>query len=191
MQDVFELEPQTAIPLNSYILSYPHIASYMSAVANFSESDFVRGCHMVYGWMPTVLDLYPEPPNPSLGESALLLQKAKTTGALTADELESLAKVVNNSIVGASKLLHFVSPENFAIWDSKIYSFVHEQKPYNHRVNRVGAYLEYIGKLNELKADLRFKAFHRSVEQKIGYPVSAFRALELVMFLNPPIAEGR
>jgi hypothetical protein len=162
----------------------------MATTEEFTEADFVRACHMVYGWMPTILDLYFDPPNISLASSATLLEKARTTGVLTVDELESLAKVVNNSMVGASKLLHFASPENFAIWDSKIYAFVHEKKPYNHRVNQASAYLDYLGELRRLKNDNRFSAFHNSVNNKIGYPVSAFRAIELIMFLNSPAVES-
>ena len=186
MQDIFELEPNTNIPRNSYIASYPHIASYMAALGHFTEADFVRGCHMVYGWMPTILELHAGPQILSLSAAAALIEQARQTGELQEVELEALARVTNNSVVGLSKLLHFVSPDHFAIWDSKIYSFVHKKTPYNHRVNRVDAYRNYLEILVGLRSDPRFDLFHASVNNKTGYQVSALRALERVMFLNAP-----
>jgi len=191
MANVFDLEPHTRVLQDdSYILSYPHILSYFSAKATFDPADMVRGAHMVYGWMPTVLELYLEPPNPDLAAGAALLTRAKGTGALSDQEITSLAGLVNNSLVGASKLLHFVAPDQFAIWDSKIYAFVFEKKPYNYQVNEVASYRRYLSMLVSIRADARFNAFHASVNGKIGYAVLPLRAIELVMFLNAPVFRG-
>lgn len=191
MADVFDLEQHTRVlQEDSYILSYPQILSYFAAKTSFDATDVVRGAHMVYGWMPTVLELYPEPPNINLAAGAALLTKAKATGALLDQEIESLAALVNNSLVGTSKLLHFVSPDNFAIWDSKIYAFVFGRKPYNYRVNEVANYRSYLEELSRIQTDSRFRAFHASVNSKIGYAVSPLRAIELVMFLNAPVFGG-
>ena len=188
MRDVFDLEPDTDVrPGNSYIRSYPHILSYFADKTTFDTADFVRGAHLVYGWMPTVLNLYPEPPNIDLAGGAALLTKARADGKLSDEEIARLAKLVNNSLVGASKLLHFVAPNDFAIWDSKIYGFNFEEKPYNHRVNKVKNYRTYLGTLSHIQKDVRFPAFHSSVNGKVGYAVSSLRAIELVMFLKAPV----
>ena len=185
MQDVFALEPKTTIPQDeSYIISYPYLVGYFSAKSSFSATDLVAGAHMAYGWMPTILDLYPKKSRISFDGGAELLTKAKQTGTLDDAELQSLAWLVNNSLVGASKLLHFVSPGTFAIWDSRVYSFLHEDRPYNTRVNNVLTYRAYLRILAVLRQDSRFPAFHVSINQKVGYEVSALRALELVMFNN-------
>ena len=65
-----------------------------------------------------------------------MLTKAKQGLRLEAWEIDALAGLVNNSVVGASKLLHFVAPQTYAIWDSKVYAFVHERRPHHYRVNR-------------------------------------------------------
>lgn len=57
MTSIFELEPRTEIRRNSYVLSYPHLLSYFAKDV-FDAADVVRGAHMAYGWMPTILDLY-------------------------------------------------------------------------------------------------------------------------------------
>ena len=191
MTDVFDLEPNTRVLQDdSYILSYPHILGYFSGKKTFDSADVVRGAHMVYGWMPTVLQLYPETPNDDLAAGATILTKAKDTGVLSDEEIASLASLVNHSLVGASKLLHFVAPDRFAIWDSKIYAFIFQKKPHNYRVNDVAAYRRYLSLLAGIRSDPRFDAFHESVNRKIGYAVSPLRAVELVMFLNAPVFRG-
>ena len=78
MRNIFDLEPHTQVLQDdSYIISYPHILSYFSALETIGGADVVRGAHMVYGWMPTVLDLYPETPNKTLIEIAEILTQAK------------------------------------------------------------------------------------------------------------------
>lgn len=182
---VFDCEPHTTIPQDdSYIISYPYILAYFEQRGPFDTADLIRGAHIAYGWMPTVLELYPGPPNITLDAGAQLLTRAKRDGVLTDGEIEDLASLINNSLVGASKLLHFVAPEDFAIWDSRIYAFIFRQEPYSYRVKSVALYRDYLKALATIRADGRFEQFHASVKAKAGYPVSAFRAIELIMFLN-------
>jgi hypothetical protein len=189
MRDVFKLEPTTTIFHDDpYIASYPHLLDYFRSKGKIEVSEVVCGSHMVYGWMPTVLELYPDvEEGTDLAAAARLLMKAKAGDVLDGKEIGSLAGLVNNSLVGASKLLHFVAPRTYAIWDSKVFSFVHEKPPHNYRVNNVRAYQDYLQVLGELAKRLEFQPFHASVNKKVGYDVSAMRALELVMFLNAPV----
>jgi hypothetical protein len=149
-----------------------------------SESDFVCGAHLVYGWMPTVLNLNPGGIQITLKRGAEILTVAKNTGLVADTDLQLLKNLVNNSLVGASKLLHFLVPESFAIWDSKIYAFVFEEPAHNYRVNQVSKYREYMHELERIKGRHGFDSFHESVQSKVGYKISALRAIELVMFLN-------
>lgn len=182
MRDVFELEPTTQILTgNSYLLSYPHLLSYFASRDIFDASDLVRGAHMVYGWMPTILNLA-KSPNPDFNIGAEILNRARRDGRLSKDAIKSLVKLINNSLVGTSKLLHFVAPNKFAIWDSKVYTFVYEERPHHHQLNQVDRYCKYLRKLKKLCRDPRFKSFHESVNRKVGYDVSPMRAIELVMF---------
>jgi hypothetical protein len=187
MPDIFLLEPATAMPANnSYLRSYPAMVRFFAGIQVFTADDLICGAHMVYGWMPTALDLYPDPPNIDLQAGADLLTQAKATGSLNDAEIGSLADLVNHSVVGASKLLHFVNPESFAIWDSRIYRFLFAQPAYQHRVNTVPSYRDYLNRLGQLRLDGRLAALHASMNGKLGYAVSDLRAMELVMFLNSP-----
>ncbi len=141
MSDIFALEPGTVIDRRaSYILSYPYLLSYFAAKPELGVEDVVRGAHMVYGWMPTVLELHARAPDTALADAAELLNRAKQRQPLADPDIERLAGIVNHSLVGASKLLHFVAPHTFPIWDSKIYAFMFRQRAYNDRVARVESY---------------------------------------------------
>lgn len=188
MRDVFEIEHTTQILADdAYLVSYPYLLEYFSSKQFFDAGDVVRGAHMVYGWMPTILELYPEQGNTGLEAAAQTVFKAKVGAVLNFQEIEGLASLINNSLVGASKLLHFVAPTHYPIWDSKVYSFVHEERPHPYRVNSVVKYQEYVELLKDLTNNPRFQKFHASVQNKLGYKVSPVRALELVMFLNAPV----
>ncbi len=170
MPDIFALEQSTTISKNdSYLLSYPHLLNYFAAKSSFSAEDLVCGAHMVYGWMPTILDLYAHKPNIDLTEAACIMNTAKSSGILTDNQIIQLGKLVNNSLVGASKLLHFISPEHFAIWDSKVYAYIFREKAHNYRVNDVSKYRHYMRHLDNYQQDDRFSSFHSSVNSKVGY----------------------
>ncbi|WP_202949473.1 hypothetical protein [Paraburkholderia hospita] len=136
--------------------------------------------------MPTILDINPGTlPRTDLRLAASYLTKARRE-PLQHDDLAALKRLVNNSMVGASKLLHFVAPQRHAVWDSKVFAFCFDRYGYNYEVNNVRNYESYLSALKELMTDRRFDSFHAAVCSKVGYPVSGLRALELVMFLNAP-----
>ena len=189
MQDVFGLEKTSSInSKDSYILSYPYMIMFFASKEVIKADDLVCGAHMVYGWMPTILELYIDKGNLNLEQAAELLTGVKKGRGLTDEALGNLSKLINNSLVGASKLLHFISPGNFPIWDSKVFTFVFNTRPHNYRVNNIENYRKYIEVLSRLQEDPRFESLHNSMNQKIGYEVSPLRALELVMYLNAPVA---
>lgn len=192
LERIFELEPSISFRRrDSYIESYPYLCAHFSDKAVIGPQDVVLGAHMVYGWMPTVLGLDTGAVRGlSLVQAAELLTVARSRD-LDRGELSSLKGLINNSIVGASKLLHFVEPERYPIWDSRLYGFCHSKKGHAYQINCVDAYPSYRSRLMALMSDPRFPRFHASVNAKVGYPVSGPRALELMMFLATRPADGR
>ncbi len=184
---VLEMDLDTLVdPKDSYIISYPHILKYFQGIDKFSVEDLVCGAHMIYGWMPTILHLHPN--EVSLEGGVVILKKVKESGYIPGkyNDLEKLAKLVNHSLVGASKLLHFVAPEKFAIWDSLIYTYVFNEPASYNKLKKIDKYQKYIHGLEETKKETGFEAFRRGVCAKIGdnnTEISAFRAIELIMFL--------
>ena len=184
MTDVFALEKHTQIDqTQSYIRAYPYLLASMNVSQILDESSLVCGAHMVYGWMPTIVEIHATDCF-NAQDGAALLNKARAEGALSDDEIAKLAGLINRSVVGASKLLHFVNPEAFAIWDSRIYRFLFQKTAHQYRVNNAAEYQRYLILLRRLQKDPRFLEFHASINKKMGYQVSALRALEVVMFMN-------
>lgn len=184
LERVFGLERQTDdLKQDSYILSYRDMLGYFEGIRQLTSKDIVVGAHMVYGWMPTIVHLNKEGSDP--GELLRILQSVKDDKAdLSEDELITIKRYINNSVVGASKLLHFISPDRYPIWDSKIFQFTHGHMPHQYQVNNPGTYLKYREKMLALEQHPRFPEFHASVNSKLKYEVSGLRALELIMFLQ-------
>lgn len=189
MERIFELVDGTDIPESDpYIAAYPALRDYFNCLKEIKADDVIRGAHMVYGWMPTVLSLNTSTPDEGrLERAATMLNSARRGIDLKMGDLAALAKLVNNSVVGASKLLHFAAPDFYAIWDSKVCRFVTgSDRTYHQQVNDVQKYMTYIERLKVLQKHRDFKGFHAKVNTKVKYEVSPLRALELVMFLNAP-----
>lgn len=105
---------------SSYLASYPALIEHFQAIERFTANQFIVAAHLVYGWMPTILTLNFS----SLPEALPLINAARRGVILTAPELALLAGTVNNSVIGASKLLHFTNPSLYPIWDSRVFHFL-------------------------------------------------------------------
>lgn len=163
-----------------YINSYPHILQFFEEKIKFNESDIVQGLHMVYAWMPTTLKSIDWEHLPFVVSS---LNELKHGTYLHEGQLEALKRNTNNSLVGSSKLLHFISPEQYAIWDSKVIKYITGNKS-AYGVDNVDNYIHYLDKLYQLILDNHFTTIHQEVNSKMGYEVSKLRAAEAVMFLS-------
>ncbi|GJQ61098.1 MAG: hypothetical protein SCALA702_01510 [Melioribacteraceae bacterium] len=162
---------------NSYSESYPVFLDYFSRLNEIKEKDLIIGAHFVYGWMPTILKLNLE----KSVDVLFILNRVKKGIEVTFEELSLLKEVINNSIVGVSKLLHFINPCTYAIWDSRISSFVSMQTS-THNVNRVESYVEYMKALHMLVNQKEFKSLYRKIQLKYKYRIEPLRAAEVVLF---------
>jgi hypothetical protein len=98
--------------------SYPHLINNFANIGQLKLGDIVVGAHMVYGWIPTIVHLDKGQADPL--KVVDLLQSIKNgVEGITEFELNVLVAYINNSVVGASKMLHFIALERFPIWDSK------------------------------------------------------------------------
>ena len=104
-----------------YLQSYGNINNYFNKLDPIGGHEFIIGAHIVYGWMPTILKLNFESKE-RLGECAKILNSVKNCEEIISnDDLKTLAKPINNgSLIGTSKLLHFIEPTKYAIWDSNV-----------------------------------------------------------------------
>jgi len=185
MSELAEAEQHTTfVKTNSYLRSYRAFITYCASRVPLTVDDLIIATHFTYGWMPTKLDLYFDDAETDLGEVTTLINQVRARGTVTAAELHKLRAVINHSLVGTSKVLHFANPQAFPIWDTKVYAYLTGQRPYAYRVEQIPVYLEYVRLCEMLAADSLFAPMHDSVNTKLGYPVSAYRALELIMFMQ-------
>lgn len=127
--------------------------------------------------MPTILNL-----NLTRLEKVLeILNKAKKDENLNPSELEILKKAINNSMVGTSKLLHFINPHMYPIWDSKIFKYWSGKKTI-YGIQNPGNYLEFTRQVHKTVKDPEFAQIHSKIENLLNYKISPIRALELLMF---------
>ena len=101
---------------------YDSLANQFSAWNPVSWDNCVVGLHIVYAWMPTMVDCgRPARLTPAGQTTVVKLFNDSRTRRLTDAELLYLkTNLSKNSLVGISKMLHFTDPNRFAIWDIRL-----------------------------------------------------------------------
>jgi len=163
---------------DSYIIAYPEFIQFFESLDEIKKHHLIISSHFVYGWMPTIIKIN----NSKIEDSLTILNKAKTGIQLNCSELENLKSCINNSMVGTSKLLHFIAPNEYAIWDSRIYRYITGKMQQNN-INNAQNYLDYLDKLKTIIKHTNFQQLYKLVNNQFkDYSISAMRAVEIVMF---------
>lgn len=170
----FKVDKQT------YDVSYPEFLKYFYDIKVITKHNLVIGINFTYGWMPTIFDFRSD----NFDEAIEILNNAKKGLTLTVAQLESLKGLFNNSLVGTTKLLHFINPEKFAIWDSRVYFYLTGETAYNNRIGNCDAYLSFISFCEYITQIKEYEEIHNSICKKLGYTMTKFRTVELIMYLN-------
>lgn len=162
----------------SYLKSYPVFIDFFAQKQRLNTADLIIGSHLVYGWMPTILSLELENSDTVVS----ILNRSKHSKELLSEaDLTTLKACINNSLVGASKLLHFIQPDIYPIWDSRVLRYWTKNKS-TYGIDQVPKYLELITQMNEIIQLDEFSSIYDTISSKIDYPITKLRALELVMF---------
>lgn len=162
-----------------YLKTYPKFIQYFREHKKLTEDNIIIGISLVYSWMPTILkNLNLE----SIKEATKILNKAKSDKRIDHEELKVLINTFNNSLVGTSKLLHFINPNMYAIWDSKVYISLYEKKPNQNSIKDPAKYLEYLKWIDSIKQDPAFNQFYQNMKNLLGNDITEFRAVEYPLF---------
>ena len=127
--------------------------------------------------MPTIIHLNLEQKDKVL----FLLNAVKSGHILTINEIEVLKKTINNSLVGLSKLLHFINPKDYAIWDSRIFRYLTEKKS-SYGIDRPQLYLDYLQGIKNIAKNKDYGKLHDLISQNFEYDIYPTRAIEITMF---------
>ena len=169
--------------LSSYIISYTEYINYFESIKEFNRHNVILGSYLVYGWMPKILKFNPDEFNKNINDIVKLINTVRNKELLNKDDLGILKTISNNSLVGISKLLHFINPKKYAIWDSNVLSYL-KSKDGNckYKIDNCSDYLDYINKCNEIVNNPKYDKIHNSIVKKVGYEMSKLRTIELIMF---------
>jgi hypothetical protein len=175
------------IASDSYSVAYLILAEHFDRLPALDWNAAVCGLHIVYSWMPTI---------PRLGkimrwssdrkdELVAALDVVRKGEEPTESQLKIIVSFCNNSIVGASKLMHFLSPLTFPIWDSRVArAFLKWPKILGSSVNRINRWKEYRSTILVWTRDGNVKRKCTELRRKI-IPLkraSDIRLIELVLF---------
>lgn len=163
-----------------YLTAYKEFINYYENLDKLSEHHTIIGISFTYSWMPTILDFRSN----KMNEATQILNYAKQGNRPSLTELDILKSCFNNSLVGSSKLLHFINPNKFAIWDSRVYRYLFNQTPHSYRVENNNTYLNYLYFCDHLINSSEINTLKKIVEEKVGYTITKMRAIELIFFYN-------
>jgi hypothetical protein len=180
---------QLRIDVKQYATGYLALRHLIRDNIDFSNPrELLAASFAVYGWMPTILKRFEK--LDLLSKFILQIQPLSLAEGIkvvreeATDNGGQALQALNNSVVGTSKLLHFVRPDLFPIWDSriaKLFGFA------NGRHNTPGAYLGYFELLHAWCSSghtfpdtLHNILTHDSPE---GDPISQIRLTEYCLFL--------
>jgi hypothetical protein len=187
---------------DSYGNSYRALINLATALRDDPQHDAARSLACaVYGWMPTIL----RDSKLEKIESVTPLQTVK--GIKSWEEAEKfLSKIdndapINGSWVGASKFLHFLNPEIFPIWDSRVAISFHSKiaikamvaadrgeklrrLQLNYFCNRKDHYLAYMEFMINSARDSSdwLDVMQKEIQAKDKHLPTKLRCLELLFF---------
>lgn len=159
--------------------SYRQFIVFFQNCNEITNHEFIIGAYFTYGWMPTMLHLEDD-----ISNAVKIVNTAKIGNSISDNDMESLACAVNGSFVGASKLLHFINPRVYAIWDSRVYRYLYGEPPYQYRLESMIKYKEYLSFINKIEENARCEQLLDKISSEIGYTITSKRAVELVMYLE-------
>lgn len=162
---------------------YYHFLQFFKNKSEITEHDFYISTGFVYSWMPRMLKTVASSP-----ERLAYLNIVLNGGDLDYNQLQKLSEGINNSIVGTSKLLHFISPDRYPIWDSRVYrAITGEVYSLLSNMKAVEAFIEYVANCRTIVIDYRYTALHSRLLKVCAFedkPLSKIRTIELILFAN-------
>ncbi|MDE0509326.1 MAG: hypothetical protein OXI17_11920 [Gammaproteobacteria bacterium] len=181
---------------NHYIQAYPLLLKSTRILGDeLGEKAIPAIAHLAYGWMPTI------PKNITFDE----IQNKKILEACEISSPDESVQFVNkywgsrsdkppinNSWVGSSKVLHFINPEMFPIWDTKVARhFTRDDNEPLSDANIRGKHNFYVDYVNFCKqvtkeCDKEICIVQKGFRDRINYSVTKFRAIEYVLFSSCP-----
>lgn len=169
----------------NYIESYKAFIGYFETQQEINKTNLIIGINFTYGWMPTIFNFKTK----EIDKACEILNTYKLNSMIpNSKQLKSLKELFNNSIVGTSKLMHFIRPDLLPIWDSRVNAYLMRNYNFNKRVNTVSKFEKYIGCLKQIMETKQFDTIAENVRTELQKGdlnethLSNYRILEQLMF---------
>ena len=163
---------------SQYMISYPILLeAAQNLMLSMGANAVVPIAHIAYGWMPTILKKY----NSDQKELRRVFE-AKDVGSICEAKVCVAGfntSPINNSIVGLSKVLHFINPHYFPIWDSRV--AIHFGIK-NQSVNSVNKYYDYLDIISVLNKHNSTEMLQKLVFTELNFEITKTRSSELILF---------
>jgi len=167
-----------------YLDTYDELQRGVQALLPLDRTRLVLVANAAFGWMPTRLDMDVEHLDEAL---KLVTQAIQPGGGLSEQDLAGLARtfrtVKGQSIVAVSKILHFLSPERYPMFDRNTCD------RWGLKPRIASDYLYWIQQCRKISADEnggRICDDFRKGLAEVGYryPMSNLRIIDLISFLD-------
>lgn len=195
-QDWIQLSSSPAIQNNIktdlYSEAYLSLAKLFPDIQKTGWDGAVAALHTVYGWMPRIprLRTFQSWSSKERDRLVKILIKAEHGKHISMDELFHLKVFSDNSIVGSSKILHFLCPTQFPIWDRRVARAFYNSKKINPLdVNNADRYLNYqqtiLDWISNPSVASQIISLRNMASAFLSKNVSDLRVVELVLFHKP------
>lgn len=162
-----------------YLNSYPALIEATKVLLrHFAQEAILPIAHLAYGWMPRMLTFTSDQYT-----NSTLAGASHVDSIASANELITGLNLLptNNSMVGVSKVLHFINPNFFPIWDSVVARHFDIRSPRLQKDTSIYKdYLLFIHEQSKLTSASQVKT---KVKRMFGYEISDVRAVELLLFV--------
>ena len=159
---------------------YPAYVRYFSNINEINKDNLIIGFGTSYSLMPTIGDIR----NDNFVQCLKVLNKVKNGLLPTDSDWLELSSFTNNSVVGASKLLHFVNPSLIPIFDSRVYKYLTNKKNIPTIIKQIKFLQEYINFCYQITQGLNFNKVHQRFNKMVGYDLTPFRVCEFIMYIK-------
>jgi hypothetical protein len=167
--------------------SYRFILSHFeSCTLDGSTEDcerFWQGLILVYSWMRRGILTDFSDTFDRYSKACDIIKSARVTGDISLVSLNILIALCNGSTIATSKFLHFLKPEAFAIWDSRVCAAIFDGKAHHYSLKdpeSLLAYFEWVRKIDLDPNTLKDVTDHLGINQENG----ALRAREFILFMT-------
>ena len=180
-----------SIPNDTYSDSYIEFIKFFSHIQAIDYHSLVISSYFTYGWMPTILKNFNHSNN--IDKVLMILNKVKNNEEIFEKDYCELVTCINNSVIGVSKILHFINPDNYPIFDSRVKNYFKKNKLFRpiseyckNKEKEIRQYITYKNLCSNIIENEKYKnTIEKIIKQKLNsqLEISSLRILENTFFL--------